>query len=67
MTRGLLTKLLADLERDIRNQVTIDNMLRLNRRQRLQVWWNRDGLDCVLMALAITAFVLLVTYNPAFN
>lgn len=34
-------KLLAELERDIRNQVRFNNMLRLNRRQRIMVQLQR--------------------------
>lgn len=36
-------KLLAELERDIRNQVVISQMLRLNRRQKLMVSLRRHG------------------------
>jgi hypothetical protein len=42
-------KLLAELERDIRNQVIIDQMKRLNRKQKLMVFANRR-LNFVLLA-----------------
>ena len=51
-------KLIQALERDIRNQVTIDRMKRLNRRQRLLVFWNRNCIG-LLACLAMAAWTLL--------
>jgi hypothetical protein len=51
-------KLIQALERDIRNQVTIDRMKCLNRRQRLLVFWNRNCIG-LLACLAMAAWTLL--------
>ena len=45
-------KLIAELERDIRNQVVIDRMKRLNRPQRAQVFLIRNRLPAIFLVLA---------------
>lgn len=51
-------KLLAELERDIRNQVTINNMLRLNRKQKLMVQLRKHPLE---YAAATAALILIAS------
>ena len=46
-------KLLTHLERDIRNQVIIDQMKRLNRRQRLMVTLRRNALNLAAAVLGL--------------
>lgn len=51
-------KLLAELERDIRNQVTINNMLRLNRKQKFMVQLRKYPLE---YAAATAALILIAS------
>lgn len=46
-----MQKLLNELERDIRNQVRFNNMLRLNRRQRIMVQFQRAARFNTVLAL----------------
>jgi hypothetical protein len=54
----LLWAIEQDLARHQRNQVTIDRLKRLNRRQRLLVFWNRNCIG-LLACLAMVAWTLL--------
>ena len=45
-------KLIAELERDIRNQVVIDRMKRLSRMQRMKVFLIRNRLPLFFLVLA---------------
>jgi len=45
-------KLIAELERDIRNQVVIDRMRRLSRLRRAQVFLIRNRLPAIFLVLA---------------
>jgi len=46
-------KLIAELERDIRNQVVIDQMKRLSRLARLKIFMSRHRLSLFFLALAM--------------
>lgn len=56
-------KLIDELERDIRNQVLIDNMLRLNRRQKLMVLAKRFNYPLALGALLSAIFWIMLCMN----
>jgi hypothetical protein len=53
VTPQIYQKLFAALERDIRNQVVIDSLKRLNRKQKLMVQIHRHALHIVLFGCAI--------------
>ena len=55
-------RLIAELERDIRNQVVIDNLKRLNRRQKIMVFVTRNGWRIVIgftVLFWLTCFALV--------
>jgi hypothetical protein len=54
-------KLIDTLERDIRNQVLIDNLKRLNRKQKIMVHLNRNGLIYAFGFCAMFWLALCVT------
>jgi hypothetical protein len=54
-------KLIHQLERDIRNQVLIDSLKRLNRKQKIMVHLNRNGLRYAFGFCALFWMVLCIT------
>jgi hypothetical protein len=57
----LTHKLVTQLERDIRNQVRINAMLGLNRRQRLMVYARRNTLNLAFLFLVAAWLVACIT------
>lgn len=51
MTYSSTPKLVAEIERDIRNQVAIDQMKRLGPAARFEIWFRRRSLHITLIAL----------------
>lgn len=59
-------KLLDQLERDLRNQVLIDQMKRLNRKGKLMVYINRHKWNAIVMFSAAAWVILYCLMRSAF-